>query len=890
MVRLSLTFVQKPSLAVLLLISASFVQARVVAQPAPKVEVDSAEIAVSDRQVESGEQLDTGVDDPPPPPARRPITTDPDAIFRDVFGTERPTLRADNYFILVDSINVGEFFVRPLDGDDGLVDTSFITNILIPIAEPELVERLEPLIADETVAFESLRAVGIDVRFDLSQLVVRVDVPADLRRVRDISLRRARRRGNIQYAEQADVSAFVSVRAGLDFVASSDIDPSGFSGLVSAFDFGVNIGGIAAQGRVRYNERRTRKWSRGDFRLTYDDTDRLIRYELGDLSVGRRPFQIAPRIAGISAFREYPIDPYLNVRPRSEQGFALDQPARVEVFLNGAPVRSFDLPAGRFNLSQFPLIPSAANDVELRITYATGETEILAYPAFYDIELLEPGLLDFAFNVGVPFLDDDRGRVYDDGEYNVLGFARLGVSQVLTLGVNWEGNSNFNTVGGEVVWASPIGSLLVNAGVNINDPSINSGRVSARYAWRDTDTERGRAVDAEVTLTGRDYQTLNQIFGGNLSKLTANVRAGQVIAPRTRAQMFASYEDLRGFGRTAVVGALVSRGFHWGTVSLGGEYRWSEFENELTVRASFTVPLGRRGTVSGNYISERNAVSFDFNRPPAVGVNSFGYSASFERRDDFDRQRAQISYLSNRFDSALIQTRQSGNGRSDVRTGATFGTALVMADGAVALSRPVTNSFAIFEVNAGAADFQIAVEPRTGFGSTETRFTANSGALGPAVIPNLPAYFDRTIEVVAPDAPVGTSVGNQVFSIKPGFMSGFRLKVGSDRNVTLLGILLDSNGSPANLVSGEARELSSDNQLNTEVDPISVFTNASGRFLLEGLKEGSTYEVTVAGPDGPATALITVPDGTVGLYREEQPVTLNAPLGAASGAQPVGEE
>ena len=81
------------------------------------------------------------------------------------------------------------------------------------------------------------------------------------------------------------------------------------------------------------------------------------------------------------------------------------------------------------------------------------------------------------------------------------------------------------------------------------------------------------------------------------------------------------------------------------------------------MRASFTVPLGRRGTVSGNYVSERNALSLDFNKPPAIGVGSFGYGASFERRDGFDRQRAQVTYLGNRFEGSLIQSRQAGGGR-----------------------------------------------------------------------------------------------------------------------------------------------------------------------------------------------------------------------------------
>ena len=850
--------------------------------PAMAQPVDQSEEQASDDEP----VVETAADQKEPAVQQTPRTTDPDELFREIFGKNRPEVRADDYVVVVDDVNVGEFFVDAASDGSGFVDGSIVSRVLVPIAEDEMIERLNALAGGERVSFDDLRGAGLSVAFDQFRLVLRIGFPVDLRRARELALRRARRRADIEFAEQADFSAFISARAGVDLVESSNFEANGFSGLASVFDFGANIGGIAAQGRLRYNERRANKWSRGDFRLTYDDTERLIRYEAGDLSVGRRPFQIAPRIAGISAFREFPIDPYLNVRPQSEQGFALEQPARVEVLLNGAPLRTFDLPAGRFNLRQLPLIPSAANDLELRITYATGETEVLIYPAFYDIELLEPGLFDFALNVGVPFVDDDRGRVYDDSDYNVLGFARLGISQVLTLGVNWEGNRDFNTVGGEVIWASPIGSFQINAGVNINDPAIDSGRMSARYSWRDPDVARGRAIDAQITLSGSEYRTLNQIFGGNLTRVSANVRAGQVIGGRTRAQVFASYEDLRGFGETTVVGATVSQGYNWGTVAVGGEYRWTQQGNDLTVRASFTVPLGRRGTVSGNYVSERNALSLDFNKPPAIGVGSFGYGASFERRDGFDRQRAQVTYLGNRFEGSLIQSRQAGGGRSDIRTGFSLGTALTMADGAFALSRPVTNSFAIFEVDAGAADYRIAVEPRTGFGSTETRFTAKSGTLGPAVVPNLPPYFDRTIEVLAPDAPVGTSVGNQVFSVKPGYLSGFRLKVGSANNVTLLGVLIDSLGNPVSLASGKAR-LTGDEGVS---EPIPFFTNASGRFLLEGLREAATYELEIDDLDEPVGTSVTLPEGTVGLYRVEAPIRLNAPLTDAPANETEGEE
>ena len=305
-------------------------------------------------------------------------TRDSDALFRSVFGTDRPQLLAGDYAVLVDDINVGDYRVTPGAKDGGSIAAGFVRTALLPIASPELAQKLQTLLQKPIVEFSELRAAGLEVAFDPSELVLRIRVPTELRTVRELALRTARRRQDIDYVEQADVSAYLSFRAGVDVIAQTTTSDRGFSGKTADIDFGANVLGLAAQGKLRFDERRRNKWSRGDFRLTYDDVNRLIRYELGDLSVGRRPFQLAPRMAGFSAYREFPIDPYRNVRPISEQGFKLDRPARVEIVLNGVPTRSFDLPAGRFSLRDFPLVPSAANDIELRITYATGEVQVIS--------------------------------------------------------------------------------------------------------------------------------------------------------------------------------------------------------------------------------------------------------------------------------------------------------------------------------------------------------------------------------------------------------------------------------------------------------------------------------------------------------------------------------
>ena len=794
-------------------------------------------------------------------------TTDADALFQQVFGKERPAIAAGTYAVQIDRIYVGDFAIDP-GRDGGVLDSKVLHTALIPVAIDDTKTRLVELAAQDTVRFEDLRALDFDVVFDPGRLVLRIEVPPERRTARELALRTARRRADLDYVEQARISAYVSARAGVDIIERSSFADTGLGGLAADIDTGLNIGGIALQGRFRYDERRARKFSRQDVRLTYDDTEHLIRYELGDLSVGRRPFQLAPRIAGIAAFREFPIDPYRNIRPTPEQGFQLDEPARVEVILNGAPVRTYELNSGRYSLRDFPLVPSAANDVELRITYASGRTEMLIYPAFYDIELLEPGLVDFAFNAGVSYRDENGRRIYDTGDYNVIGYVRRGFTDRLTAGLSWEGNRHFDTVGAETVWASPLGSLAVNASTNIRNPGFDTGRLAIQYAWRDTDPVRGRAIDAQAILTGSRYRTLNQLFGANIIGLSAQARAGQMIGPRLRATAYGGYEDAREFGERYYGGFSASYQLAFGALSFGAEYQGGTNAEGAIFRLAFSMPLGP-GTATASYTTQDNAFRADYTRLTALGVGSVGLSGGLERRDGFDRQFVRANYIGNRFEGAIEQLRVNGtDGLEDIRTAVNFGTALYMADGAFGIGRPITNSFALVSIDEKAGDYQIAVEPRRGFGSTETYYTAYSGALGPAVVPTLPPYFDRTLQVDAPDAPAGTSVGGQVFALRPGYRSGYRLEVGSEANVSLVGTLTYADGTPLAFVTGTARPI----EAREAADAIPVFTNASGRFFLEGLVAGETYVLSFSDASSPTDTILSVPDDSLGIVRLAEPV------------------
>lgn len=805
---------------------------------------------------------------------------DADAIYRQIFGKERPAIAAGKYSVIVDQVNVGEYDMDP-ETAGGSVEVKLLSAALIPIAIDQAEIGLRNLVSKPRVGLEELRALGFSVVFDPGQLVLRISIPPELRSARELALRSARRRAELDYVKQAWVSAYVSARAGIDVIEDSTLEDEGVRGFATDIDAAINVGGFALQGRFRYDERRTHKFTRRDIRLTYDDVANQIRYELGDLSVGRRPFQLAPRLAGIAAYREFPINPYRNIRPVPEQGFQLDEPARVEVYLNGAPVRTYSLNPGRYSLRDFPLVPSAANDIELRLTYASGRVEVLSFPAFSDIELLEPGLIDFAFNAGVPYRDEDGKRTYDDGDYNMIGYIRRGFTSTLTAGLSIEGNRDFTTLGSEAVWASPVGSFAVNAATDIRDPGLDTGRLAMQYAWRDTDPARGRSVDAQLILTGRNYRTLNQLFGGNIIGVSAQARAGQSFGPRWRGQIYGGYEDAREFGRRYYGGLTISHELDFGALSFGAEYRRTPEETDAVFRLSFSMPLGG-GNLSASYSSENNTARAEYTRLAALGVGSLGYGGGIERRDDYDRQYARLTYIGNRFEAGIEQDHSTAKGGArDLRTSLTFGTALVMADGAFAIARPINNSFAIVGVDDGAGNYDIAVEPRRGFGSTETLYSAHSDWLGPAVIPTLPAYFDRTLQVDAPDAPAGTSIGGQVFSLRPGYRSGYRLKVGSSANASIVGTLTSPDGNPIAFATGEARRLGAP----PEEAPLQLFTNGSGRFFLEGVRAEEIYRLTIGRGSERLTTEIAVPDGTVGIHHPDAAL-IAKPDAAEEGAQP----
>ena len=819
---------------------------------------------------------------------RAPTSEDPNAmssdeIFRRMFGQDPPPVTTNRFTVLIDGLNEGEALIDP--GEDGWIESGFLEREVLPLLIPEAADAFRGILSTDRVSFSSLRSLSYDVSFDRRDLVLSLDVPFDLRGERVVLLGRRPNSTVVDALPQADFSAFVSARGGLDWIQKSPDGNGGLSGFVADIDAAINVRGVVLEGEFRFSEDGDRRFSRRDVRLTYDDVESLVRYEAGDLSIGSRPYQSAPDIAGFAAYREFRIDPYVDPRPVGERGLVLERAARVDVIVNGARARTVNLPAGRYSLRDFPIVPSAINDVEFVVTYASGEVERIVFPAFTTIDLLGQGTSEFAINVGVPFDDVEDVRRYDTDNFNLVGFYRRGLTGTLTAGASIEADKDILVVGGEASWASPVGSFGLTLSNNLRNPGLESGRLSLQYSYLSTDPFSGMSVDGLLILTGEEYRTLDRLFDGPASRVFASGRISKVIDDRTRIQLGGSYSlssDRDALGsRTESWTASAALSRQIGPATVTGGVDWTtggDRGSELIGRIGLFIPLGRHAA-SASYVSRDNTVRADFRRSARNAVGGFGYAAGFQRNDAGDQQYVRANYIGNRFEAAAEQLRVHSSGETDVRTGFSFGTALVTAGGKIALSRPVENGFVIVG-NGTEVDSRIAIERRSSPLGGDAEYAAYTDFLGPGVVPDLPAYFVRRIEAEAPDAPVGAGLGGEMFVLKPGYRAGYAVEVGTaGGTVSALGNLVFADGSPAGMLSGSVRRLdgiTDDGEVRTSetVGQGVFFTNAGGRFFMEGLDPGVRYEVLIDVDGDPQRFVLEAPEDAFGIWRMEQPIVI----------------
>ncbi|MHA4836529.1 fimbria/pilus outer membrane usher protein [Sphingopyxis sp. MSC1_008] len=704
--------------------------------------------------------------------------------------------------------------------------------LLAPRLAPALIERLRARLAERgTIGRADLEGVGVGIRYDPLTLQLVMDIAPASRATRSVTLGDDAARGTVNYIAPADFSAYLNIRGSMDWVQQGT--DKGLAAPITFLDGAVRAGGVVLESEANWQAgARGADFQRRGTRFIYDDRNNLVRWAGGDLQTLARGFQAAPEISGLSISRFYSLlDPQRIIRPRGNRSFRIERRSVVEVRVNGQLVRRLELDPGTFNLKDFPFT-QGSNDVRLTITDDAGRTESFNFDIFLDQSQLAEGLSEFGLYAGVLAPLGRRGPVYSD-EMAFSGFYRRGISDQLTVGANAQADPNGWMGGVETVIATPIGSFGGFASAS-HVKDVGSGWASI-LTFQRTITRRSGGADAlslSFETRSRNFAPIGVGLPSNPYRYVAGASYNGAINDALYAGLDARYS--RGRADEPNVASLRATG-GWRIsprLNLTGDvsYERAGRQDRVGVFLSLVFRLDRASSLRSDYDSRNNRKRLTYQTYRGSGTGAYNFSADVEHSDLGVATTANGIYYSNRAELGFSHfgtfDRDLG-GSTGQRSSLRFGTSLAVADGSFSIGRPIQDSFAVVRAHPSLKGTDLFIDANGRFS------TANSGAMGTALQPNLSSYSERNLLVTAPDAPIGTDFGEGSFRLLPAYRSGYRLTVGSDYMVSVVGRLLGTTGEPITLVAGAAVE-----EAHPEREPVPLFTNAAGRFGATGLAPG----------------------------------------------------
>ena len=734
-----------------------------------------------------------------------------------------------------------------------------LLGLLNDVVERGPLEQMRARISGKAAATpEDASVGGVEIVFDQQKVELVVNAQPELLAARRLQVSPLNPDRVGEFVAPANFSAYLNTRGSVDWVQTGP--DSGIQDPFFAFDGAARLGNVVLEGESIWNPGGDGK----DFqyqgaRFVYDDLDNIVRWTLGDLKPQTRGYQSTPDITGISILRFYgTLLPQSIVRPSGDRSFLLTRPSTVEISVNGQLVRRLQLDAGSYNLRDFPFA-QGSNDVSLQILDDTGARETVSFSSFYDRQQLGEGYSEFGLFAGVKSPVGPEGREYTD-QWVATGFYRYGISDALTLGINAQADETGYLGGLEGILGTSFGTFAFDAAMSDFD-LIGSGTAFRLQFERLRQLENGRqdTFNAFIETVSPRFASLGVMAPDNRFEYEAGVGYSRSLTDDVYAAIDLRYSKARDtfVDRQTYRASIGWRITENATLTTDLIYEDTDIRDGLAAYLTFSLSFDPFSSLTANYDTRDNRARVGYQAIHGQGIGSYTLNADVERSDDGSGINASGNYVSNvgEFGISHFGTFDANFGSNvSQRTNLRFASSIAIADGHVAIGRPIYDAFAIVYPHRSLDGADVYVDPR------EDYYSASTETAGAAVETNLTSYSERTLAVDAPEAPAGVDIGQGAYRLLPPYRAGYALQVGSDYSVTAMGRLIGEDGKPLALVAGKATELDA-----PEREPITVFTNRDGRFGLAGLKPGRwKLEMLTT----PATVyMITIPDGTIGALK-----------------------
>jgi outer membrane usher protein len=243
-------------------------------------------------------------------------------------------------------------------------------------------------------------------------------------------------------------------------------------------------------------------WRRGLAAFQIESQTNLTRMAFGEEVASTGMLGGGAVIAGFGSSRHFEFQPNYVFFPTAGVSGTVLVPTTADVYVNGAFLRTVELPPGQFNLANISM-STGSNVTQVVLHDASGNTQTINGSYYSTQALLRKGLTSFDYHVG--FLRPNPFGVNDYyGPLAATGSYQLGVTDFVTAGARIEQTKNLVSGGPELNISVPFGQLALESGFSRAN-GLNGSALGAAYLVQ----SRGSAVTISAETMSANYATVS---------------------------------------------------------------------------------------------------------------------------------------------------------------------------------------------------------------------------------------------------------------------------------------------------------------------------------------------------------------------------------------------
>jgi outer membrane usher protein len=602
-------------------------------------------------------------------------------------------------------------------------------------------------------------------------------------------------------------------------------------------------------------------------RLVYDQPEHYRRWMLGDLVPEIRGQQGYVQLAGLGVSRQRRrFNQDRTAILQANRQIVLQNESTVSIYRNGVLFKQDKLQAGPYDLTSLPLL-AGGNDIQIQVRDSAGRVQNIDYSSYSDPIDLVPGDHEYGAYIGV-IADSFSGSPRYSSEVAFTGFFRKAFLNAPAIGIGLQATKRMQQVTGQTQFYFWNGSRLqLDTGLSHSDLRGMGYAFGVQF---DKTLNRDELVDSFVLradYTSRRFGGISADDPDNSNQFSLNAQYTRAFTSNFYVTGTASYLKNRNTNDSYRFGLSGAYRFNpkW-SIRVGVDYaRLSTAggrQNGFGGLISLVFQPHIRDRFEARYESGSDSASLAYNHSGSGRIGSLDYGLLAQRESDAANLQAYAQYTASRFDASFSQSTYGdgigGIGQNQVST-VQIGTSIAFADGHIALSRRISDSFAILYAHPTLRGHAVVAGQSLEPGD----FISRSGTFGGAVNNYMASYVDQSVTYDVQDPPPGYDIGPGTYRVRPAYRSGYAIQIGTEAFVSAVGTLVRPDGKPVSLIVGSIVSLD-----RPQEKAMQFFTNTAGRFAAQNLRPGGLYRVDLS--EGRGNFTITVPPNSDGLLQMNQ--------------------